>query len=384
MTIAATAQQPVSGERWPEPANRLGLEIVGHVLDPVFSRLRRHSLARPLANPPEDVALPVVVAGWFRTANGIGEGARSTYRALRDEGRNPIAVDLSGAFDLVDMTCPFALSPMPQDDAGTLIVHLNSPELPKALYELGMRRGRSWYVIGYWAWELPVFPTGWDRNFDLVSEIWSPSSFVTDALASHPNAPPVITKGHPIHVPSDIDGSRAQFGLPDHATIYLTLADSLSSLDRKNPFGAIDAFKQAFGDNPSKLLIVKVRNLARNERAERDIKAAIGGAPNIMVMDGSLSDGQRWGLLKTIDCLISLHRAEGFGMPLAEAIALGQPVIATAWSGTMDFCNEGNAQLVDYDLVPCVDRYGRYNVPDAVWAEPRIDPRALLLAVGSE
>lgn len=351
------------------------------MISKAFEVLWNSSLARPLLSRPASSDLPLVVAGWFRTANGIGEGARSTFRTLQAEGLNPVAVDLSDAFDLVDMECPFPLSKMPKAKNGTLIVHLNSPELPKALHALGMRRGRSWYVIGYWAWELPVFPPGWEKSFQFLSEIWSPSEFVTKTLSSHPRAPKVTTKGHPIYAPQKIEGSRADFGLPEGATIFLTLADSLSSLDRKNPFGAIQAFRSTFGDDERFLLIVKTRNLTKRSRAELHLRDAIGEARNVRVMDASLSDAERWGLMNSIDCLISLHRAEGFGMPIAEAIALGKPVVVTAWSGNMDFCKDEHGQLVDYDLVPCNDRYGRYTFPGAVWAEPRIDRVDLVKAL---
>ncbi|MEM0898850.1 MAG: hypothetical protein AAGI92_02740 [Pseudomonadota bacterium] len=343
-----------------------------HILHPVLENYRRIMIARPVHVPPSDKDAPLVVAGLFRTASGIGEGARSTFRMLQDEGKSPIAVCLSEAFDLVDMESPIPLFEMPRADEGTLVVQLNSPELPAALQILGMKRGRSWYVIGYWAWELSIFPPGWDRNFDLVSEIWTPSTFVTEAVGQHPKAPSVSTKGHVIHVPEGVSPNREKFELPQDAKIYITMADSLSSLDRKNPFAAIRYFKGMHGDDEGALLIVKSRNLAQNKRAKRDLVKAIGESPNIRLMDATLSEPERWSLLASVDCLISLHRSEGFGLPIAEAIALYKEVVVTAYSGNMDFCTPENSTLVDYELVPCEDRYGRYSYKHAVWASARL------------
>lgn len=347
-------------------------KVARSIISPTTQRYRRAMIARPLRQKPTGTNSPLVVAGLFRTASGIGEGARSTYRSLAAEGKQPMAVCLSEAFGLVDMDSPIPLSPMPTGDSGILIVHLNSPELPKALQFLDMKRGKSsWYVIGFWAWELAVFPPDWDRNFDLVSEIWTPSSFVTKALAQHPKAPSITTMGHPIYPPDEIDPARTPFGLPENVKIYLTFADALSSLDRKNPFAAIDAFKRTHGDDLDFLLVIKTRNLSQNPGAERDLKQVINKAPNIRLMDQSLTEAEKWNLLAAADCLISLHRSEGFGLPIAEAIAIGKPVIVTAWSGNMDFCTRDNATLIDYDLVACEDRYGRYRFPGAVWAEPK-------------
>lgn len=357
---------------WRVLPGSLRYRVVSIIISPIIQRCRRAMIARPLRQKPAGANSPLVVAGLFRTASGIGEGARSTYRSLKAEGRQPMAVCLSEAFGLVDMDSLIPLSPMPSGESGTIIVHLNSPELPKALLFLDIKRGKpAWYVIGFWAWELAVFPPGWDRNFDLVSEIWTPSSFVTNAFEQHPKAPAVTTKGHSIYPPDKIDAARAPFGLPENVKIYLTIADAMSSLDRKNPFAAIDAFKQTHGDDLEFLLVVKTRNLLQDTAAERDLKQAIGTAPNIRLMDRSLTEVEKWNLLAAADCLVSLHRSEGFGLPIAEAIAIGKPVIVTAWSGNMDFCTRENATLIDYDLVACEDRYGRYCFPDAVWAEPK-------------
>jgi glycosyltransferase involved in cell wall biosynthesis len=355
---SAWRRLPVKWRQWLGPK----------LLHPVLQAYYKSQLSAPLKLRPEAPS-PVVVAGLFRTANGIGEGARSTYRMLKEQGLQPIAVDLSEFFHLVDMETDIPLSQMPKAEKGTLVLQLNSPETPKALRDLGLKGSNSWYVIGFWAWELPAFPEGWDKHFDLVSEIWTPSSFCKKAIAQHQKAPKVSTFGHKVYPPNNLIADRAAFNLPEEAYVYITMADSFSSLDRKNPFAAIEAFKSSFAHDPKKILLVKTRNLSKDPRAEKDIKTSIAGHDNIRLLDQSLTEQKRWQLMQSCDALISLHRAEGFGLTIAEMQALGKKVIVTAWSGNMDFCTPDNAVLVDYKLVPCIDRYGRYNYPEAVWAQ---------------
>jgi len=312
---------------------------------------------------------PLVVAGLFRTANGIGEGARGTYAALVAMGLSPIAVDLSEQLALVDLETDIPLQPMPQDKEGVLILQLNGPEIIAGLQHLGMKRGRKWYTIGYWAWELTVFPKGWNRAFPFLSEIWAISEFTADAIRQHPEAPEVSVLGHAITPPKDIVHDRAKFNFSENAFIFLTLADSMSSLNRKNPFAVIAAHKQSFGHNPDVQLIVKTRNLDRDPKTYEDLNAAIGDSKNIHVMDSSLSEDERWALFEAVDSIVSLHRSEGFGLTLAEGMALGKAVIATAWSGNMDFTFSDNSYLADYTLIPCHDDYGIYKDKTAHWAD---------------
>ncbi len=329
----------------------------------------RLTLARPLAQRPTAPDSPLVLAGLFSTANGIGEAARATYRALKAAGLNPIAVDLSPQLAKVELDSGIPTTAMPDRDDGTLILQLNGPEIPEALHHLNMRRGRRWYTIGYWAWELPSFPKHWDKAFPLLSELWAISTFAREALAQHPKAPPIAVFGHAIEPPTDLTSTRAAFGLPDNAFVFLTMADSMSSMERKNPFAAIAAHKQAFGEDIRRVLVVKTRNLDRDPLAGERLRATIGAAPNIVLLDEALSDHARWQLLHTADAVVSLHRSEGFGLVLAEAMALGKPVVCTAWSGNMDFTTADNAFLVDYQLVPCEDPYKVYRAPDGRWAD---------------
>lgn len=333
------------------------------------SAYARQLIARPAPARPFSPQAPLVVAGLFNTANGIGEGARATYRALEAAGLNPIAVDLSEPFAPVDMQTNIRCQPMPSDREGTLILQLNGPETMSAMQHLGLQRGRNWYTIGYWAWELPTFPFGWETAFQYLSEIWTISTFAASALNAHPKAPNISIFGHAVTPADRAKSSRSKFGWSEEDFVFLTMADSMSSLERKNPFAAIRVFRSAFGDAADKKLIVKTRNLDRNAEAHERLMEEIDGAQNIQVLDVSLGETDLWSLLKSADALISFHRSEGFGLTMAEAMAVSKPVICTNWSGNTDFTAPETAALTNYKLVPCSDPFGVYSSSTARWAE---------------
>lgn len=339
-----------------------------------YFQIRR--LARSAGDFPASRDAPLVVAGLFRTANGIGEAARTTYRALRAAGLQPVAVDLSAQLSSVDLSPDIPLQTMPDSELGVLILQLNGPETIPALSFLDMTRDRSWFTIGYWAWELPVFPETWDQAFPFLSEIWAISSFTADAIGQHRQSPPIEIFGHAVCAPPDVSPNRARFSLPDDTFVFLTLGDSMSSMDRKNCIGAIKAHLKAFGDDDTSVLVVKTRNLEHAPKAKHDIEAAIGPASNIILLDEALSEYEIWQLLTSVDAVISLHRSEGFGLSLAQAMSIGKPVIATNWSGNTDFMTDRNAILITPDLVPCNDVYEVYNSAGAVWAEIDVDEAA--------
>jgi glycosyltransferase involved in cell wall biosynthesis len=341
--------------------NIIGLRI-RHFVD-------RLLIARPGKMVPPENQAPLVVAGTFRTANGIGQAARQTFYALESAGLSPIAVDLSKQLASVDLEVPFPLQAMPAADEGVLIMQINGPETMAALQHLKMGREKNWYTIGYWAWELPVFPAGWERAFPFLSELWTISEFSAKALRQHKNAPQITVFGHSIHVPKHSKPDRALFNLPKDAFVFLSMADSMSSLTRKNPFTTIAGFKRAFAKRGDVHLVIKVRNLKRYPQADSDLRTAINGAPNISLIDATLTDEELWTLLSSIDCFVSLHRSEGFGLTIVEAMALKKPVIVTAWSGNMDFTTSENAYLIEPKFIPCTDKYGVYSGRKTVWAD---------------
>ena len=334
------------------------------------------TLTRLIAPAPERAArggFPLGIAGLFSTASGVGEGARLAYSALDAAGLAPAAFDLSAAFGQTEFASPTyrrALAP----GGGSLIVHHNAPYVPHALWTLGRARIRGRRIIGYWAWELPKLPPAWLPCIRFVHEIWVPSRFTRDAVAAATDLP-VHVVPHPLPEAPVTPGMRGKLGLPLDALVVLNVFHLGSAFSRKNPLAAIAAFRRAFGDDPKRVLAIKlIDNGAQRERHELD--AAIAGASNIRLIEGMLPEADMAGLMAASDIVISLHRSEGFGLVPAQAMALGKPVVATGWSGNLDFMNAHNSALVSYSLVPVCDPQGFFDSADQHWADADVEHAA--------
>jgi glycosyltransferase involved in cell wall biosynthesis len=261
-----------------------------------------------------------------------------------------------------------------------LILHVNPPMLPAALLRLprGVLKGRR--IVGYFAWELPTIPPNWHPGAAFVHDIWVPSRFTAAALeVLAPGRVRVVP--HPVAVRPPVPSrlARADFSLPDGGFVVLTSFSLASSFERKNPLAAVAAFRAAFGDRPDRILVVKVTHAALWPDDLARLRAAIAGAPNIRLETRLLSEADNFALTACVDCVLSLHRSEGFGLVPAEAMSLGRPVVATGWSGTTDFLDDESGVPVPYRLVPARDPRGVFEAPGAVWAEADVGAAAVAL-----
>lgn len=320
---------------------------------------------------------PLVVAGMFRTGNGIGRAARSCYEALSQEGLSPQAVDLSEMFHQIETSSVVPLSPMPRASRGTLILFANAPETERALMGLGLRRWHHWRIIGAWAWELPVGPTSWAHQGRMLSEVWYPSQYVRNALDKKMVVPQRVVP-HFVSTLAKVNARTLRAEVNDGNRLrVLSIADGRSSLTRKNLLSAIGMFSRAFSGSEKAELYLKCRNLDHFPEYQREVLAAAAGDPRIHVIDRTLPQDEHDAVMARSDVVISPHRAEGFGLNLAEAMACGKAVIATGWSGNLEFMNPQNSILLPYQLVPVKDPSGIYSgLHGAQWAEADIDAGA--------
>lgn len=254
------------------------------------------------------------------------------------------------------------------------IFHINADEMVNAQIHLGKEIFSNRYNVGYWAWELSNFPNAWRSALQLVDEVWAPSRFIEQAIANQSSSP-VIRMPLAVDFPEPIGMTREYFGLPEERFLFLFFFDFTSYVKRKNPEGAIRAFLQAFPDvNDTRVgIVIKMNGM---DLRPQDFKAFIQSIdrddPRILLIDKVLTDRETKSLVNLCDCFLSLHRSEGFGRGLAEAMYLGKPVIATGYSGNMDFTNDHNACLVNYRLIPVKG----HEYPFAAgqkWADPDID-----------
>ncbi len=334
-------------------------------------RLRRaglFSIARALAPKPEHHATPpsgpVVVAGFLSSATGLGEAARLNAQALRQAGYPVATIDLSVVLFQAPRDLPYthdsALDPI---GPGTLLLHVNGPFVALALARLGRRLCAGKRIIGYWAWELPRLPSDWLAGFAYVDEIWVPSRFTAAAVAA-PNRKPVRVVPHPVP-PLDLPGTR-----DDGVFRVFTAFNMASSFARKNPLATVDAFRRAFPEPGGAELTL----ICNHPEARPDLWQQLNrhSGAGITLIGETVARSRFLHYLAEADAVLSLHRAEGFGLLCAEAMRAGKPVIATAWSGPLDFLTGDNSLPVDYRLGPAVDAQHTYHHPSMRWAEPDI------------
>jgi glycosyltransferase involved in cell wall biosynthesis len=302
------------------------------------------------------------VVGYLDAPLGIGEMARNVSAALKRAG---VAVsDVPVANDAGPSSKPAA---PPSTVYPVNIVCINPDGLAGAEAQLERSFFTDRYTIGYWWWEVEAFPPKWERGFDLVDEIWTGSRFVADALA--PAAPvPVLRMPVPLEPPA---ASQPPLELPGGFK-FLTIYDYRSVSARKNPLGAIEAFRRAGLDAH---LVLKSVGSEAHPAEHEEVLARATEVGNVHVIDQVMPPEDVTSLITACDAYVSVHRAEGFGLPLASALYAGKPVVATRYGGPVDFLTEQNSYPVAYRLTAI----GPGNEPypaDGEWAEPDIDQAA--------
>jgi glycosyltransferase involved in cell wall biosynthesis len=205
------------------------------------------------------------------------------------------------------------------------------------------------YVIGSWFWELGFLPEDMVSNIDLVDEVWAPSGFVRDMLRGHGKAE-VSVMPCVVEPVADVGFAHRDFGMAEGPCTYLFHFDAHSTFARKNPFAIIDAYRQAFGSSHRRRdvqLVMKVLNLSRCAEGAAVLRHEIDSVEGHLIED-EMTPGEVAALIDLSDVYVSLHRAEGFGLGIAEAMYFEKPVIATAFSGPVDFVNPANSCMVGY------------------------------------
>ena len=334
-------------------------------------RLRRAAPLPPPNNPG------VTIAGLFSSACGIGEGARLQADSLEAMGIAVERIDLSPWLDQYASLPRIPLDP--QVGEGPVVIHMNPPLFSRALQVVGNNRAKNRKIIAYWAWELERVPQSWCKDSSKIDEFWAPSQFCADAISRVLNRPAHVVP-HPVAA-STANPDRAAFCLPQDAFVALSFVDLNSNMSRKNPFAAIEAFLRA-AENPAMakaVLIIKLAGATDHPiQAERVRAVALSHPEHVVLLEQRLSREARDTLIASADVVLSLHRSEGFGLTLAEAMAAGKFAIGTGWSGNLEFMTEQNATLIPAELIKVHDYAGFYD-ENLRWAEPDIDAAAQAL-----
>jgi glycosyltransferase involved in cell wall biosynthesis len=334
----------------------------------------RHGRSRRPAAPR---AGPICVVGFHGSVLGIGEAARAASRALRAAGAEVIDWDISPRFGHdVRLDGDWVAEPPPE--AGAFLLFLNPRELVQLMAMTGGAPFKDRFCAGCWAWELEAVPAAWRPAYGYVDEAWACSRFVAEAVAARaPAGLPVRTLPHPV-APSAAAPDRAAFGLPEDAVVVLTAFDVRSGFSRKNPIAAVRAFRQANVGGRA-VMVCKAAGVEGAPELMQALRQEIGEAGDVRLMTDWLTGARMAALVASCDIVLSLHRSEGFGLLPAQAMAAGKAVVATGWSGNLDFMSAGDSALVDYALVPVDDSQGLYD--GGRWAEPDVADAAAKLGM---
>jgi glycosyltransferase involved in cell wall biosynthesis len=357
--------------------------VTRYSIDKTLERIQRFNRWYEKGKTPPDTGAAasglggINVTGYLRDESGWGEAARGYVRALRSLGV-PVALnDLSGLSSnrSEDRTLTTFDPDHPYD---VNLVCVDAAQHFAVMTHVGADLFEGRYNIGAWAWELPRFPEKWYDRFAYYDEIWVTTAFIANTLAPVSpipvvRIPPVLTSA----TRASRDDGRRRLGASSEEFVYLFVFDFHSHMERKNPLALIDAFKMAFRPSESVRLVIKCVNAESDPEGFATLNARAQRHP-IEIHAGYWPAQDLRDLMAACDCYVSLHRSEGTGLTITDAMALGKPVIATSWSGNMDFMDVSNSFPVRYELVELPRNVGPYRAGE-VWADPSVEHAADLM-----
>ena len=311
--------------------------------------------------------------GPIYSEDGIGEAARSTLKSFLaaniDVAINPLprptAREVGSAqINPGSLNTPYYIN----------YFHFSSRWVPYYLELLGEKVLQNHYNISHWLCEVIDYPEEWAVNFKYFQEIWTASSFCQEAI-SRLSPVPVLKIPYPIFLFDNHGYTRKDLNLDDNKFLFLSIANAYSDIERKNILGTIRAFKEAFPSEDNVGLVLKLCNTNVEVDYFNRIKELINNDSRIQIIDEFLDREVISSLYHLTDAYVSLHRAEGFGLTMAEAMLAKKPVLTTGYSGNLDFCDYFNCFIVDFDLVRVGENRMRYK-SENIWAEPKIPSAA--------
>jgi glycosyltransferase involved in cell wall biosynthesis len=342
------------------------------LVEPVAIRdrhLQPQEVGRQVPRRRTEMEPDVNVVGYHRLALGLGEAGRQLLRAMQHSGRRArgLAVELGSNSAATDQSMEDLL-----DDSASApiqVFSINADQLPAVIDHFRGKLREDAYRIVMPFWELQGFPGSWLPAFDEVDEVWAPTRFIQSMLA-HVLDKPVIHMPLPLGFEIPPAAARADFGLPDDRFLFFFAFDFFSFVGRKNPLALVRSYKKAFAAEAGRSdtrLVIKTLNADLAPEQSRALRDELRGDPDVILIERTLSREETLQLIAACDAVVSLHRSEGLGLLLVEAMSLGKPVISTDYSATTEFVSPATGWPVDFSLVPVVE--GEYPFHEGqVWA----------------
>lgn len=328
---------------------------------------------------PQAPEQPLYVLGAFASSSGLAEGARLYAQARRREGKEVICLDITHAMQQradfpQGLENAIAFDERQQlTRPGTVIIHANPPQFQLALLRLGKDFLHNKRILGYWAWEVETLPSIWVQALRLLDGVEVPSRFVQNAIQRH-TARPVRVVPHEVISPS----LRKTTFMEDGILRCLYSFDVSSGLNRKNPEAALRAFAEAFPQGGAELTF-KVSGATAAPAAMEALRERCRSVPHAHIITDILDRDALSRLYCRHDVYLSLHRSEGYGLTIREAMLHGLHVVATGWSGNMDFMDGELSHPVPFRLVPLKEKRGPLKGLKGQWAEADTAAAAAIL-----
>lgn len=322
--------------------------------------LEKHKTVHPYEKGKYEKGINLI--GNIRSETGLGESMRILARVLKENQIPFVIINVDSWANEDNNIHDWDAYVVDEPKYEINLIHINAGEWARYYSEFDNSLLDYRYNVAYWLWELETFPEVWQPCISTVDAIWAPSQFICDCLKKYTEKP-VVHVPYAIWLKEPVAYGREDFDLPTDVFLYLLMYDFRSVSERKNPKASIAAFKKAFSveeANEKKIgLIVKVNNAA-TEAEVGNLKKQLEGYEYIYFITKNLSRDQVESLEAAADVLISLHRSEGFGLPMAEAMYLGTPTIVTNWSANAEFVTEDSACLVDGTFKEITTQIGPY------------------------
>lgn len=323
---------------------------------------------------PQKYEKGINLIGPIDSATGLGQSFRLVERVISQTGEPYLIYNYQqNTRNRIDIS-KYQNKIKSELNYGINLWHINPSEFAEAYAVMGKEAFDGHYNIAFWLWELEDFPDEWVSYMKLLDEIWTPSEFISESIRKKTDKP-VYTIPYYVTAETDTEEyNRRYFELPDDKFLYLMMYDVQSITERKNPEGVIQAFKQAFQPEQKEVgLVIKLNSASDADLAR--IRADVGNYSNVYLINRNMSKIEVNSLVADMDVFVSLHRAEGFGLVLAEAMLNHVPTIATNWSANTEFMNEETACMVDYKLATLEKEIPPYH-KGCRWAEPDLQQAA--------